>query len=289
MFLKIQGRMNRMKKRKNKFIKTMCLVLGMTVFTLSGCSAKAEAPKEEGNQEDYKNAQEEEKEAVEAMEFFQLDSPEDGEEIAVITTSMGEIKVRLFPKQAPKAVENFKTHATDGYYNGLIFHRVMDNFMIQGGDPQGNGTGGESIWGVPFEDEFDPNLRNFRGSLSMANAGINTNGSQFFINQCPTVEESVVDQINQLKEQYKGSIYWQDENMQEQITIEDVFNPAVIAKYQELGGNPHLDYKHTVFGQVFEGMEVVDAIAKVGTDAATAKPLEDVVIEKIEIVPYQSK
>ena len=98
-------------------------------------------------------------------------------------TNYGTIKIRLFPKVAPKAVENFKTHVENGYYDGLTFHRVIEGFMIQGGDPIGNGTGGESIWGKPFEDEFDINYHNFRGTLSMANAGPNTNGSQFFIVQ----------------------------------------------------------------------------------------------------------
>lgn len=102
---------------------------------------------------------------------------------ASIETSEGTIRVRLFPKEAPKAVENFLTHAREGYYDGLTFHRVINDFMLQGGDPNGDGTGGESIWGGPFEDEFSPVLRNFRGALSMANSGANTNGSQFFIVQ----------------------------------------------------------------------------------------------------------
>ena len=99
---------------------------------------------------------------------YQLDPPEAGEEIAVLTTNMGEIKIRLFPDVAPKAVENFTTHIKEGYYDGLTFHRVIEGFMIQGGDPNGDGTGGESIWGEPFEDEFSENLLNLRGSLAMA-------------------------------------------------------------------------------------------------------------------------
>ena len=103
--------------------------------------------------------------------MYQLEKCEKGDKIATVKTNMGEIKIRLFPKYAPKAVENFVTHAQNGYYNGLIFHRVIENFMIQGGDPNGNGTGGKSIWGEPFEDEFTPELHNLRGALSMANAG----------------------------------------------------------------------------------------------------------------------
>lgn len=116
---------------------------------------------------------------------YQLDMPQKGEEIAIMHTSMGDISIRFFPEAAPKAVENFKTHAKDGYYDGLTFHRVINDFMIQGGDPNGDGTGGDSIWGEPFEDEFSDTLFNIRGSLSMANSGPDTNGSQFFINQAP--------------------------------------------------------------------------------------------------------
>jgi cyclophilin family peptidyl-prolyl cis-trans isomerase len=108
-------------------------------------------------------------------------------EVAVIKTNMGTIELELFPKEAPKAVENFTKLANKGYYNGVTFHRVIENFMIQGGDPTGTGRGGESIWGKPFEDEFSPDLKFDKpGILAMANAGPNTNGSQFFITLVPT-------------------------------------------------------------------------------------------------------
>lgn len=110
-----------------------------------------------------------------------------GTEVAVIKTNMGTIEVKFFFKESPKAVENFIDLAKKGYYDGLTFHRVIDNFMIQGGDPTGTGAGGESIWGEPFEDEFSPNLKFDKpGILAMANAGPNTNGSQFFITLAPT-------------------------------------------------------------------------------------------------------
>ena len=115
--------------------------------------------------------------------MYQFEKPAKDAEVIVMKTSMGTIKLRLFPEKAPKTVENFVAHAKEGYYDGLTFHRVIPGFMIQGGCPNGNGTGGESIWGRPFEDEFDVELRNFRGALSMANAGPCTNGSQFFIVQ----------------------------------------------------------------------------------------------------------
>ncbi|MEE0897523.1 MAG: peptidylprolyl isomerase, partial [Acutalibacteraceae bacterium] len=121
------------------------------------------------------------------MADFQLKPIGAGDTLATIKTNMGEIKVKLFPEGAPKTVENFTTHAKKGYYNGLIFHRVIKDFMIQGGDPTGTGMGGESIWGDSFEDEFDVKLHNIKGALSMANAGPNTNGSQFFIVQADNV------------------------------------------------------------------------------------------------------
>jgi cyclophilin family peptidyl-prolyl cis-trans isomerase len=108
-------------------------------------------------------------------------------EIAVIKTNMGTIELELFPKEAPKAVENFTKLANKGYYDGVTFHRVIDNFMIQGGDPTGTGRGGESIWGESFKDEISPNLKfDKAGILAMANAGPNTNGSQFFITLAAT-------------------------------------------------------------------------------------------------------
>lgn len=200
------------------------------------------------------------------MSLEQLELPEKGEEIVVMETNYGIIKMRLFPDVAPKAVENFKTHVENGYYDGLTFHRVIDGFMIQGGDPLGTGVGGESIWGQPFEDEFHINYHNFRGALSMANAGPNTNGSQFFIVQRDTVEESLIDQMAQIGE-------------------EGGFPEAVVKAYGELGGTPHLDYRHTVFGQVFEGMDVVDKIAAVKTDL-NDKPIQPVIILKVEIAEY---
>jgi peptidyl-prolyl cis-trans isomerase-like 1 len=152
--------------------------------------------------------------------------------VAVIQTNMGTIEIELFAEQTPKTVENFAGLAEKGYYDGIIFHRVIADFMIQGGDPTGTGRGGESLWGGKFEDEIVPALRHDEpGVLSMANAGPNTNGSQFFITVVPT---------------------------------------------------PWLDGKHTVFGKVINGMNVVYDIAKVKT-AAGDKPVSDVVMEKVTI------
>lgn len=201
------------------------------------------------------------------MKFDQLDLPKVGEEVAVIKTNHGEIKIRLFPHIAPKAVENFVTHSKDGYYDGVTFHRILNEFMIQGGDPEGTGRGGKSIWGSAFEDEFHINYHNIRGALSMANAGANTNGSQFFIVQKTQVEDDFIGQMESIGE-------------------EGGFPADAVKAYKELGGTPWLDYKHTVFGQVFEGMDVVDAIASVQVDSQ-GKPAEPVIIETIEIVEYK--
>ncbi|MDD2487608.1 MAG: peptidylprolyl isomerase [Candidatus Gracilibacteria bacterium] len=104
-----------------------------------------------------------------------------GDIVAIMDTSLGEIKIKLFPEFAPLACENLITHSKNGYYNGIIFHRVMADFMIQGGDPTGTGRGGKSIFKGNFKDEFTNELSHIKGALSMANAGRNTNGSQFFI------------------------------------------------------------------------------------------------------------
>ena len=194
--------------------------------------------------------------------FHQLKAPVAGDMIATVKTNMGEIKIKLFPEYAPKAVENFTTHAKNGYYTGIIFHRVIPDFMIQGGDPTGTGMGGESIWGSSFKDEFSVDYHNVRGALSMANAGPGTNGSQFFIVQAKEVDAGLLAQMEQLSD--RG------------------FPTECVEDYRALGGTPWLDFKHTVFGQVYEGMEVVDAIANVKT-ARGDKPVEDVIINSIEI------
>ena len=193
---------------------------------------------------------------------YQLSKINSGDAVAVMHTTMGDIKIKLFPEYAPKAVENFTTHAIEGYYDGLKFHRVIKDFMIQGGDPVGNGTGGESIWGLPFEDEFTPVLHNIRGALSMANAGPCTNGSQFFIVQASAVPDSLIEQMKELS---------------------DHFPADCVEAYKELGGTPWLDYHHTVFGQVVEGIDIVDNIADVAVDGRDM-PLEDVKILNIEII-----
>jgi peptidyl-prolyl cis-trans isomerase B (cyclophilin B) len=147
---------------------------------------------------------------------------------ATMHTNHGPVEIEFFDEDAPKTVDNFRKLSADGFYDGLVFHRVIPDFMIQGGDPSGNGTGGP---GYTFEDEFNPH-KIVRGALAMANAGPNTNGSQFFL-----------------------------------VTVAEA---------------PWLDGKHTVFGQVTGGMEAVDAIEALPTDARD-KPTEPAVIERIEL------
>lgn len=181
---------------------------------------------------------------------------------AVIKTNMGDMTFVLFPEVAPKAVENFTTHSKNGYYDGLIFHRVIKDFMIQGGDPTGTGAGGESIWGPKFEDEFAIDARNYYGALSMANAGPGTNGSQFFIVQAKDVPSNLLAQMEQLKDQG--------------------YPQECIDNYKAVGGTPWLDFHHTVFGQIIDGKDVLEDIAAVRTGMAD-KPMHDVIIETIEI------
>ncbi len=152
--------------------------------------------------------------------------------VAIIKTNMGTIEIELFADQTPKTVENFIGLTEKGYYEGVVFHRVIKDFMLQTGDPTGTGRGGESFWGGKFEDEFVSDLKHDTpGILSMANAGPNTNGSQFFITLIAT---------------------------------------------------PWLDGKHTVFGKVINGMDVVYAIGVVKTGAGD-KPINTVVMEEVII------
>lgn len=240
---------------------------------------------------------------------FQLELPEKGDQVVVMKTSKGDIYIRLFPEGAPKTVENFVTHAKNGYYDGLTFHRVMKDFMIQGGDPKGDGTGGESIWGGKFADEFDAKLLNLRGSLSMANSGVNTNGSQFFINQNTTFQDSysraywekMYDQMVSVYGKDMMSQYYADATALGNAQLSslnmnvDWVTDEMIELYEKTGGNIHLDANvkteggHAVFGQVYDGMDVVDAIAsvEVGSDGST--PVEQVKIVSMIVTEYGSE
>lgn len=270
-----------------KRLLSLMLMAALTVTMLSSCSSNETAQEgETAPTEQTAESQSEEEQAVigestpsvekitlsDESGLPQFNNPSQDSEVAILHTSLGDIKIMLFPEYAPKAVENFLTHAKEGYYDGLSFHRVIDDFMIQGGDPKGDGTGGESIWGEPFEDEFTPQLHNFYGALSMANSGSNTNGSQFFIVEATSCPEQMISSMEQVSEQDGGVSYPE----------------AVIEKYQEIGGTPWLDYQHTVFGQVFEGMDVVDAIvaqAKNTDENGMVAEDERAIIESITVAP----
>lgn len=192
-------------------------------------------------------------------QFPQLNVVNEKNPLVTVHTNQGDFTLELFPEVAPKTVENFITHAKNGYYDGVIFHRVIEDFMIQGGDPTGTGMGGESIYGRTFEDEFSREAFNLYGALSMANAGPNTNGSQFFI---VTAKQVPAQMLKQLKD---GG--WPEE---------------IVEEYAKVGGTPWLDHRHTVFGRVIEGMDVVLKIEGVKRNAQD-RPLEDVVIESMDV------
>lgn len=193
---------------------------------------------------------------------FRETTPDDT--LVIIETTLGTIKAKLFPQKAPKAVENFIGLAQQGYYTGKIFHRIIPDFMAQGGSPNGDGMGGESIYqnekgeSLPFEDEFSMDLWHFRGALSMANSGPNSNMSQFFLVEGYRIPQEMLEQMQQAQ-----------------------FPASVIEKYRELGGTPHLDWQHTVFGQIVEGMEVLEAMMAVPTE--NDKPVEDIIILSIRV------
>lgn len=243
---------------------------------------------------------------------YQLEMPKSGDDIAIIHTSMGDITLRFFPENAPKAVENFITLSKNGKYDGTIFHRVINNFMIQTGDyEKGNGTGGKSIWGTAFEDEFCDTLYNIRGSVSMANSGVNTNGSQFFINQKGPegFDRKSYDYdtaYTNMALYYEQNLSYYGESFSSYYPTLESFiknygggiNPLSYAVseevwklYEENGGNIHLDGAlresggHTVFAQVIDGMDVVDAIAAVEVNSEN-KPVTDIIIESVEITKY---
>ena len=275
-----------------KKICTLCAALLVTL-SLAACASGPTAAEQvigtEGTvaMEDLTPSSDADKEAI----GYQLEAPEAGEEICVLKTNYGDIKLRFFPDAAPKAVYNFKSLALSGYYDGLTFHRVIENFMIQGGDPNGDGTGGESVWGEAFEDEFNDNLLNIDGSVSMANAGANTNGSQFFINATGGMSTDW-DYYQQIYDQYKENAEYFDAMGVNTVDMSKVTD-AVKKLYEENGGNPNLDgyYStggtgHTVFAQVFEGMENVYALSQVDTDSSD-KPVEDMVIQSVEITTYE--
>lgn len=243
------------------------LLTSIFVLTLSACNNN----NSDSSESSTSKSSTEKKVDLNALDLPQLTSEvSDNESVVELETTAGNIKIKLFNEQAPLAVENFITHAKAGYYNNTTFHRVINDFMIQGGDPDGDGTGGESIWkdkdekidsGNGFKNEISNQLYNIRGALSMANAGADTNGSQFFINQ-------------NNDDQSDGLLY-------------DDYPEKIIEAYKN-GGNPSLDGDYTVFGQVIEGMEVVDKIASAevteNSSGESSTPKDPVKITAIKVI-----
>ncbi len=246
-----------------KKISSIMLSIFIVMSMMAGCNHSGSNRVENDQPKDSK--------VVEASDMEQFKLPEQGDTVAeLVIRDYGSIYVKFFEDAAPKAVENFLTHAKDGYYDGLIFHRIIKDFMIQGGDPTGTGMGGESIWDKSFEDEFSEELQPYRGALCMANSGPNTNGSQFFLVQSgQTYDKGTLDQITA---RYKVE-----------------FDAQSRKGYSEVGGTPWLYQMHTVFGQIYEGYEVLDAIANVEMkDARSGIPAKEIVIETIKVSEYTS-
>ncbi|MBQ7990960.1 MAG: peptidylprolyl isomerase [Oscillospiraceae bacterium] len=176
----------------------------------------------------------------------------------------GTIKIKLFPEEVPQAVENFVGLTEMNYYDELIFHRIIPNFMNQGGDPQGTGYGGKSIWGDKFESGISYSLYHFSGAVCYANSGsTSTSGSQFYIVNTPEGYTCDMDM-----DQFP-------------------YPQSVKDKYREVGGTPFLDGGYTVFGQVIEGMDVVRAMSQVETDE-NDKPLTQVQMTSVRTEEYHS-
>ena len=262
---------------------SLLLFLLLCFGALCGCSTQEESAQEQGTEPAPQEEEVSDEITYSDNAFLQQNYPtrgraenlntrplQEGEEIAVITTSMGEFRVRFFPEAAPLAVENFKQLASSGRYNNTIFFRVINNFVIQGGDTTNTGSGFDSYNGGTFADEFSEQALHLRGALCMANQGTaNTNGCQFYVVQAP--QEALTSNIwTQLRER-----------------MDRVYPDAIKALYQTYGGCPWLDFSYTVFGQVYDGMETVDAIAAVSTNEQD-KPDTDVVIQSITLTTYTS-
>lgn len=200
----------------------------------------------------------------------QFSKPRQGDTIAeIFVRGYGIIYVKLFPEIAPKAVENFTTHAKDGYYDGVLFYRIIRDSMLESGDPTGTGSGGESIWGEGFKDEFNSSFQPYHGALCMANTGPDTNGSRFFLIQATqTYNDTLLDQLEQ-----KYQVEYDD---------------GVRRIYQRVGGAPWFYHLNTVFGQVYKGYDVMNDIAVVNKkDEEKGIPAEEVIIDTIKIKAYQ--
>lgn len=213
---------------------------------------------------------------VSSDEVANFTAPEKGDKIVTINIKeYGAVKIRLFPEYAEKGVENFLGLVENDYYNNVIFHRVISDFMIQGGDPMGTGMGGESMWGGKFDGGTDPRLIHCAGAVAYANSGSTaTNGSQFYIVTGTAYNDAGLDQIT--------------------ARYGKKFSDKAKEIYKTAGGAPWLDGGYTVFGQVIDGLDIVFKIQNVEvnydkTVAPEYKPLKDVVIESVEVSEYNGE
>ncbi|MCD7801157.1 MAG: peptidylprolyl isomerase [Ruminococcus sp.] len=265
------------------FFKKIAILVSLLMFSLCGCNNLSDAVNDTSSddytsQEDTTLSEEvttaqasTDEEIAQDVEILNFKQPEIGEEIAVITVKdFGTIKIKLFEDECPKGVENFKRLISEkNYYDDIIFHRVIEGFVIQAGDPNGNGTGGESIWGDGFEREFNDGLRHFAGAVAYATNSVDhLNKSQFYIVSQNNGYDFNESYFNMMEDSYGV-----------------LFPNNVREKYQEVGGTPYLDGDYEVFGQVFDGMDVVLAISQVETDS-NDKPYDDIIIESATIEEY---
>lgn len=281
-------------KRALKFI-SLCTVCALAFSMIAGCSGKDAASSSKASSskassssssKSSTSSQSASKEIVglveNAPEVDQFAPPEQGEEIAVLEVEgYGTIKMRLFPDNAPKAVENFKTLAKEGKYDGVPFHRVIKDFMIQTGDTSLNGGDGKDIWGSGFGIEVSDTLHHYSGAVAMARTNDMKAGqsSQFYIVSNENIKQIADSQFDSFETQRSAA--------GNSVTYSD----KVRELYNEKGGYPPLDMQYTVFGQVFEGLDVVNQIAAVecemGQDRQMSSPVEKVVISKAQIVAYE--
>lgn len=255
------------KSNMRKIIAAACLMAAMTLCV--GCSSAKDGSKDttKATTETKMKVQSKYKvpKITAAKKTDQLADAQKGETIVTMKVKgYGEMQFKFFMKKAPLAVKNFVTLASNGYFDGQIFHRVINDFMIQSGDPTGTGTGGESIWGEDFDNEVCEELLPLRGSLCMANSGADTNGSQFFIVQAKadTAKKGLEEGNVELTKKQQ-------------------------ALFLDQGGYPSLTGSYTVFGQMINGYDVLDKISGCKTQdngsGEVSQPVKKVVIEKMTV------
>lgn len=250
---------------KKKFLAVILCAM-MVSTAAAGCGKKTELDGSSGSE----SSSAEEQTPPENVDIANYTAPQKGDKIIEMDIrDYGTVKFRLFPEYADKGVENFIGLAEDGYYDGLTFHRVIKDFMIQGGDPLGDGTGGKSLWGSTFDGGTDSHLIHAAGAVAYANSsGTDTNTSQFYI---VTGDRSIDDEYFAMLSSNKCE-----------------FSDNAKAFYKESGGFPFLDGKYTVFGQVFDGLDIIFKIQYQATNASD-KPLNDVIVDKVRVTEYNGE